>query len=125
MDAGLKETMGRHCRAVTCAPSQLFYDKEYSQTASEKVMIIEVANSDVTKGVDLLKLMIKYGFGRYNRGLESTTRDFVFQFFKALGATELIVFDGSCSTIVKVNPEFDTEQYKKETESVYALGGTR
>ena len=127
MDAGLKKTRGRHCKAVTCAPSQLFYNKTYSRNASEKPLrsIIEVVNSGVTKGVDLLGLMIKYGFGRYKDGFESTTRDLVFKFFKALGVAHLIVFDASCSVIVKVSPDFDTERYEKETESVYALGGTR
>ena len=126
LDAGMRKTEGAHCDAVTCPPNQLFYNKRYfRETESSHRNIIEVVNSEYVKGVDLLNLMIKHGFGRRVGDKDTITRYEVFKFFQALGAHSLTVFDTTCS-IVESEPgiEFDTAAYIRETEAMGALGGT-
>ena len=125
LEVRMRETEGSHCKWVSCAPDQLFYNKRYSRTQSQTPKdIIEVVNSRDTKGVDILNLMIKYGYGHRAAGQETTTRDLVFNFFKALGAQSLTLFDTSCSVVVPPTPDFNTTAYIKDTEARGALGGT-
>ena len=126
LDAGMRKTEGAHCDAVTCPVNQLFYNKRYlRKTDSSHLDIIEVVNFDYLKGVDLLNLMIKHGFGRRAGDNDTTTRDDVFKFFQALGATNLTVFDTTCSYVESQSGvQVDTVAYLRETEAMGALGGT-
>ena len=75
--------------------------------------------------VDVFPIMKKCGF--YNRGEDSTTRMFLLDFFKALGATGVVLHDQSCSIIVtRLKKKLrDEEEEAFVRAHAHVLGGNR
>ena len=112
------------CLMAACPVSQKMFNKHYSTDTSGTDSLICILEP-LLMHVDVFPIMKKCGF--YNRGEDSTTRMFLLDFFKALGATGVVLHDQSCSIIVtRLKKKLrDEEEEAFVRAHAHVLGGNR